>query len=118
MTGGGDDACPAAPAGRQSSARPTMTADAVVLAVILMSTPSTEFRRCPDVRALRSADREVDFADQRLARDLVGALDLEAIRPLGERRQRHGLPRLQLVPRREVELRRQRLRVQALRVSA
>ena len=51
-----------------------------------------------------------------LVRDLVGDLDLEPVVAFGERRQRHGLAALQLMARREVELRRQRLRVEGLRI--
>ena len=65
---------------------------------------------------LRRADREIDVPGQRLVRDLVGDLDLEPVVTFGERGQRHRLAALQLMARREVELRRQRLRVQALRV--
>ena len=48
--------------------------------------------------------------------DLVGHLDLEPVVALGEAGQRHRQAARQLVPGREVELRRQRLRVQLLRI--
>src|SRR5580765_2474988 len=46
---------------------------------------------------LRRIDREVHVASDRLVRDLVGHLDLEAILTLRERCQRHGLAGLQLM---------------------
>src|SRR4051812_39953181 len=95
---------------RQRSPRPPTTADAVILVAFLICTPR-ERARC-----LRRRDREANFAGQRLVRDLVGDLDLEPVVPFGERRQGDCLPALELVAGRQVELRRQRLRVQILRV--
>src|SRR6185295_20265050 len=94
--------------GRQRSTRPPTTADAVILDALLMLTPRE--------RRLRRADGEVQLPRQRLVRELVGDLDLEPVVACRERRQRHGLAALQLVAGGEIELRRQRLRVQVLRV--
>src|SRR5476649_2348079 len=94
--------------GTQISTRPPTSDDAVILDILLM--PAPVWLR------LRRADGEVDFPRQRLVRDLVGDLDLEPVVAFRKRRERHGLPALQLMPGREVEVRRQRLRVQVLRV--
>ena len=51
-------------------------------------------------RGLRRRDREVDVPGHRLVRELVGDLDFEPIIAFRERRQRHGLSGLQLMPRR------------------
>src|SRR5690349_5198879 len=95
--------------GVQSSTRPPTTA-AVILDVCLMCTPRAARS------ALRRVDREIDFPRQRLVRDLVGDLDLEPVLALGERREGHRLPALQLMALGEIELRRQRLRVEVLGV--
>src|SRR6476469_9233347 len=104
--------CPAVCAtdatGKHSSARPPTTADAVILELLIMNAPA--------LAALRGDNSESDFPRQRFVRDLVGDLDLQPVVAFRERRQRHGLPALQLVALREVEIRRQRLPVQVLRI--
>src|SRR2546423_766640 len=70
----------------------------------------------PCCQDLRRADGETDFPRQRLVRDLVGHLDLESVIALRERGERYCLPALQLMTGGQVELRRQRLRVQILRI--
>src|SRR5471030_1278524 len=95
--------------GTQISTRPPTSDNAVILDILLM--PAPVWLR------LRRADGEVDFPSQRLVRDLVGDLDLETVVTFRKRRQRHGLATLQLVARREVEVRRQRVRIQVLRVG-
>src|SRR5581483_3464433 len=115
-SGTGEGACADKPAGRHTSATsPPTTADAIDCDVTRMLGPcvSASGRASP----LGRADGEVDVPCQRFVRDLVGNLDLQAILPFGEARQRHRLPALQLVAGGQVELRRQRLRVQVLRIG-
>src|SRR5262245_24829531 len=95
--------------GSTRSTRPPSAADAAILVMLRMMSPGSAL-------LLRGADREVDLPGQRLVRELVGHLDLEPVVTFGERGKGHRLPALQLMTRREVELRRQRLGVQALRV--
>src|SRR5499427_1658761 len=94
----------------QTSPRLPTTANAVMLVACLICSPRE--RDC-----LRRRDREVHVARQCLVRDFVGDLDLQAIVAFGERRERDRLSALQLMSRREIELRRQRLRVEILRVG-
>ena len=103
-------------AGKPRTIRPPTTADAINLDVIalLRQARTAERRGCSLYPA---DDGEVHVARQRLVRELVGDLDLEAIVAFRERRQRHGLAALELMAGGEIELRRQRLRVQALRVG-
>ena len=63
---------------------------------------------------LGSRNGEVDVPGYRLVGDFVGNLNLEPVFTLGERRQRHALSGLELMARRHIELRRERLRVQRL----
>src|SRR6266540_3521876 len=122
----------------RSSKRParSVTANADVVPRADTIPPAREDREAPDRRAprtplfwlcfalrspgsalvLRRADRENDLPGQRLVRELVRHLDFEPVIALGERRQWHRLTALQLMAGREVELRRQRLRIEALRV--
>src|SRR5579872_6340411 len=61
-------------------------------------------------------NREVDVPGQRLLRDVVRHLDFETVLSFGKRRERDGLSGLQLMARGHVENRRQRLRVEILRI--
>src|SRR5262245_26974204 len=65
---------------------------------------------------LRRTDGERHVANERFVRDLVGDLDLQPILTFRERGERNRLSTLQLMAGREIELRRQRLRVEILRV--
>src|SRR6185295_6694094 len=115
-----DGLCARARDDKQRSTRPPTTTDAVILDPLLMSTPdglTPGLSRGHGDYVLRRTDGEADFPRQRLVRDLVRHLDLEPIVALGERGQRHGLAALQLVAGREIELRRQRLSVQVLRIG-
>ena len=64
---------------------------------------------------LGSRNGEVDVPGDRLVGDLVGHLDLEPVITFRERPQRHALAGLKLMARRDIELRRKRLRIQRLR---
>src|SRR5262245_42133984 len=95
----------AAGARQRSTSTPTAAAENAVLLNVYSGrllrsfTPVRSLRSgCAGPPGLRRADRKVHVPRQGLVRDLVGDLDLEAVRPLGERRQRHGLPALQLMP--------------------
>src|SRR6266850_4078171 len=94
--------------------------NAITLELPVMFTPGAPaprpFNSGSGVHALRRTDREGHLANQRLVRDLIRDLDLQPILPFRERRERHGLPALQLMTGREIELRRQRLRVEILRI--
>ena len=92
-------------------ARPTTAAATTTLSCVVM--------RCTRGRAPRSSarssdrssrdDREGQVALERLVRRLVCQLDVEPVLSLGEARERHRKAARQLVSRRQVELRRQRL---------
>src|SRR5437763_1929180 len=99
--------CAAADEGTQRSTRPPTAADAVILAVRRMMSPGSP-------RLLRRGDRKIDFPGQRLVRELVRDLYLQPIVPFRERRERNRLSALELMTGVQIELRRQRLRVETL----
>src|SRR5438093_3207758 len=92
------------------SIRPPTIADAVLDGAM----PVTPRALCTPSR---SGDCDVHVACQRLVRETVGDLDLEAIVTLGKRRQLDRLAALQLVAGGKIERGRQRLRVEVLRIG-
>src|SRR5437763_6199364 len=82
----------------------TPAAAAISLGVFLIRPSAAAGQRSP----LAGSDAEVDVARNRLRCELVRDLDLEPVIACRERRQRHGLPRLQLMAERHVERGRQR----------
>src|SRR5437660_12714498 len=82
------NACARVAADAHRRTRPPTTADAANLECLLICRALCG--RAESVR-LRRGDGEVHVLCQRLVRQLVGNLDLQAIVPLREARQRHGL---------------------------
>src|SRR5436190_14508442 len=92
--------CPARPT--TAAVRPTLSC------LVIRCTSLRGPARTRSPRALRD-HREGDVPLERLARRLVGQLDVEPVVPLREARKRHRQAARELMARREIELRRQRL---------
>src|SRR5439155_4596558 len=112
-----------APAAVRPPAKSTRTPTAarasnLVVRVIVVS-PGLLCGACCGIRPvpLLRIHRKSHVPGQALVRNLVGNLHLEPVLALGERRQRHSLSALKLVPGGEIEFRRQGLRIQVLRVG-
>src|SRR6266511_1134909 len=92
--------CATAADDTHNSTRPPTAADAIHLAVFVIVHSGRPLTGV----ALRRGDREVDVPRQRLVGHFIGDLDLKPVLTIRKRRERHGLPALQLVARGEVEL--------------
>src|SRR5262245_10997794 len=106
VTGRTATSCAAAAGMKQRSTRPPTAADELTVLLI-----GSLFVR---TRPLGRVDRKVHVPRESPVGDLVGHLDLQPVLPLREGRERDRLAALQLMARRHVELRRQRLRIEAL----